>query len=283
MILLQSLITEERVRKISLDDAMEKKMFGPIYHGTNSENRAKIDADGFKIFHGDARSGGVSNGYEISNYYGGIPAPVHHLGFGVYFTTVKAIAKRFNGGSIAGMKVYYVDAPKLETINFAAPSTMMKWWLKNGYDYNYSNLENVFGNEKTNLTAIKTERVRATMHLTDTLKSHFDAVWFKGKTLYSTLDGDQVCVYDTSKIYEIDMSLAKPMGIGSRVVTTVGIELYSSRSIPLGTKGIIVNKQVPTPMQKWAEGSDFIYTVKFEKGGTQFNILQSWIKPYQKL
>lgn len=282
MIFLKTLITEEKVIKISLDDAISKKMFGPIYHGTTPENRSRIENDGFKIFQGDAQSGNVSNGYQISNYYAGIPAPVHHLGFGVYFTTVKNIAKKFNGGSVSGLKIYYADVPRLETINFAAPSTMMKWWLKNGYNYNTKNPENVFGNEKTNLSAIKAERLRATVNLTNELKSKFDAVWFKGKTLYSTLDGDQICIYNTSNIYEIDMSLAKPMGIGSRVILKVGINEFG-KNIPIGTRGIILKKQIPSEFQTWAKDSDFIYTIKFEKGGTQYNILRSWIEPYSKL
>jgi hypothetical protein len=57
----------------------------------------------------------------------------------------------------------------------------------------------------------------ATMQMTNTLKSQYDAVWYKGKGLYKLLDGDQVCVYDPGRIYEIDKKMAQSGQIGARV------------------------------------------------------------------
>jgi hypothetical protein len=128
-------LLNEQIGKISLQYAIDNKFFGPIYHGTSEGNRDLINKDGFKIFYGDARSGNTANGYELSNYSGGIPAPVHHLGFGIYFTTNKSIAKKYNGGSGSKLSTYFSNVPKLETINFGSPNTMMKWWLQNGYNY----------------------------------------------------------------------------------------------------------------------------------------------------
>jgi len=128
-------LLNEQIGKISLQYAIDNKFFGPIYHVTSEGNRDLINKDGFKIFYGDARSGNTANGYELSNYSGGIPAPVHHLGFGIYFTTNKSIAKKYNGGSGSKLSTYFSNVPKLETINFGSPNTMMKWWLQNGYNY----------------------------------------------------------------------------------------------------------------------------------------------------
>ena len=275
MIKLKSLLFEEKVRKISLQNAIDNKYFGPIYHGTSVENQKLINQDGFKIFYGDSRTGSTSHGYGLSNYYAGVPAPVHHLGYGVYFTTVKNIAKRFNYGTLRGLKIYYANIPRLETINFAVPNTMMQWWFKNGYDYDTKSPEKIFGSVNTNFAAIRAERYRATIAMTNYLKSKYDAVWFKGKARGKLLDGDQVCIFNPDNIFEIDISLSKEMDIGSRVISTVVI-----KNIPIGTTGIILKKQ-PVD-EKWAAGSDFIYTVRFDKGGTRSNIIRNYIEPYIK-
>lgn len=255
-------------------------MFGPVYHGTmNDQTRQLIDREGFKVIIGQAQSGGVSNGYLLDSYWAGIPAPIHHLGFGVYFTTVKSIAKKYAGGSVRGMATYYLDTPDIETINFAVPKTMMNWWLKNGYDYNIKDQSLLFGNQKTSLPAIFAERFRATVAMTDYLKSKYSAVWFKGRTIRSTLDGDQVCVYDPSNIYKIDPSLFKKGDVGSKVVLKVNYDPYGNGKlkIPIGTKGIIIGKENPYEHWKWAEGSEWVYKIKFDKGGTQVGILDKWI------
>jgi hypothetical protein len=123
-----------------------------------------------------------------------VPPPVHHLGYGIYFTTNKSIAKDYNFGTAKGLKQYYLDVPRLETINFGSTNTMMKWWFANGYDMDASMDEG--------------KRIQATVNLTNELKSKFDAVYYKGKGLYRLLDGDQICVFDPSRIYELNTELA---------------------------------------------------------------------------
>ena len=288
MIKLKSLlVTEAQVRKISLQQAINNKYFGPIYHGTSAESREKIDRERFKVFYSDApATGDVQNGYDLSDYCGGIPAPLHHLGFGVYFTTVKSIAKKFNLNSTRGLKTYFAEIPssRVETINFAAPHTMMRWWVENGYNYDTKTKSKLFGTAETDLRAIKNERARATLNLTRTLKSKYDAVWFKGKGLHQLLDGDQVCIFNPDKILEIDSNLASPMDIGSRVKTVENLYDYDHKTvkIPVGSVGMVINKQRTSELWKWAEGSEFVYAIKFSKGGTQHNILDKQIKPYEK-
>jgi hypothetical protein len=287
MIKLKSLLllTEAQVRKISLQNAIDNNYFGPIYHGTSSTNREKIDKEGFKLFYSDSpATGDVSNGYGLNDYNGGIPAPLHHFGFGIYFTTVKSIAKKYNFDTTRGLKTYFVEIPKskIETINFAAPHKMMKWWIQNGYNYDTASPEKLFGNPETDLRAIKNERVRATVNLTNTLKSKYEAVWFKGKGLYkSLLDGDQVCVFDPDKILEIDNRLFGPLDIGSKVRSKNDIYGYDQKTVkvPAGTAGLIINKQKASELWKWAAGSEFVYTIKFSSGGTQHNILDRDIEP----
>ena len=131
MIKLKSLITEAKVPKISLQQAVDNDLFGPVFHGTKAEYRDAIDREGFKVVQGLFGSSGMSQGYENSPYgLSGVPPPIHHLGFGAYFTTSRTIAKKYSGGTVKGMKTYYLNIPKLETINWGSPNTMMKWWVK---------------------------------------------------------------------------------------------------------------------------------------------------------
>jgi hypothetical protein len=235
-------IVTSSVKKISLQEAHDKKMFGPVWHGTSPEARKEIEKGGFKVFIGKPRSGDVSNGYHTSSYAEGKPAPIHHLGFGIYLTTAKAIAKEFNEGSVSGLKEYYLDIPRLETINFGSPNTMMKWWVQNGYD-----IPAIYPITDHGLTADKIDdmRLKATKSLTDALKSKHDAVWFKGKGLKKLLDGDQICVFDTSRIYEIDQSQAKEGEVGSSVKRKED-----------GMTGIIVNvEDAKKYRDKWNEHS----------------------------
>ena len=53
MIKLRSLLSEEKVKGISLQFAIDNKFFGPVYHGTSSNRRELIDNDGFKVFKGN--------------------------------------------------------------------------------------------------------------------------------------------------------------------------------------------------------------------------------------
>ena len=243
-----------QVQRLSLQDALDRKMFGPVYHGTSSDSRQQIDQEGFKIFEGEARSGQISHGYENTGYgYGSCPPPVHHLGYGIYFTTSKKIATDFNYGTARGIKTYYLEVPRLGTINFGSTNTMMKWWVQNGY----------------NCELAKTDRVAATQALTQNLKSQYDAVWFKGKGLYRLLDGDQICVFDTARIYEIDKNLSQPGQSGAKVQRKSD-----------GMKGVILDKKSAEGILQQYPGASswlnpetkWIMTVKWNKGGTKYNV-----------
>ena len=245
-------------KKISPQEGLDKKFFGPVYHGTDEANRAKIVNEGFKVQIGDARQEGISHGYEISSYAAGKPAPVHHLGFGIYFTSVKAIGKQFNNNSAKGLKSYYIDAPRLESINLGSPNTMMKWWIANGY--NMDAVTNFMDPQ------VAKDRLKATINLTNKLKEKYDAVWFKGKGLYKLLDGDQIVVFDPSRIYEIDPTLASGMETGGKIKRKadgmIGV-IRSSREI---------SQEHKTFHPK--EATKFL-TVKWKKGGMDYNVYDS--------
>lgn len=187
-----------QVRPVSWQEKEERKLFGPVYHGTAEENRKKIGEEGFKVFIGSSGTGDVRNGYNLKDYFDNIPPPVHHLGYGIYFTTSKSIAKRFNLGSGKDLQPYYIDAPRMEVINFGAARTMMRWWQANGYD-----MQPITSNSQDRTA----EWIQSTINLTNTLKSKYDAVWFKGKGMGTLLDGDQVVVFDPDRIHTLDASL----------------------------------------------------------------------------
>ena len=246
----ECILTE--VKKISVEESKNKKLFGPVYHGTTEVGRKEIEEKGFRIPIGVLGAEGMSHGYELDDYWGGIPAPTHHLGFGAYFTTVKNIAKQFNLGTARGLKSYYLDVPRLEIINFGAPRTMMKWWQQNGYDMEpvkdwsigqvgmYQGIK-VMGKrlpgEKTQ--EIEKRRLEATIRMTNLLKSKYDAVWYKGKGMRRLLDGDQVCVYDTDRIYEIDVQSYKGDDAGN------GVFIKAEDRVVLGkTKATAVIKRM---------------------------------------
>ena len=290
--ILNEVLLAERIVALSPQAVMDKKLFGPVYHGTTPDRWEKIAIDGFKIFQGHERSGDIANGYEISDYYGGIPAPIHHLGFGVYFTTNKTLAKQYNGGTTKHLSVFYIDAPKMEIINWGSPRTMMKWWMDNGYDYKitpettFGGIRTDWGGTKNTLPAIREERLRATINMTKVLKEKYDAVWYKGKSMFKLLDGDQVCVYDPTIIYRMDPKLAQRGEVGSKVRAKVNIDRYNRGEItvPMGTKGIIIARQDAEefrkayPLTSWTEDAKYLYTVKFEKGGVQQQLLDKWIE-----
>jgi hypothetical protein len=287
MILLKPLITEEKVPAISLQQAADADLFGPVYHGAREENLSKIDDEGFKVFVGMQRQAGVSHGYDFDDYYGGIPAPIHHLGFGIYFTTSKSIAIKFAFGNKKIIKrVYYLKVPRLETINFGASRTMMKWWMQNGYDFKpqYDTQDDKYKSHffgRSEILNANHERLRATINMTNELKSKYDAVWYKGKGIRSLLDGDQVCVYEPEgKIFQIDLKLSRGFEIGSRVVVKHDIVYYNYegkpyREIPAGLKGIIVKRHDAAASRAandlyWAKRAEkWDLQVKFEKGGVQ--------------
>ena len=243
--------------QISLQTAQDRGYFGPVYHGTTNDRRDIIDQEGFKVFD-DTDLSGIQNGYIIksrsySDKHPGVPPPLHHLGFGVYFTTNKAIAKQFNYGG-TGLKAYYLDVPKHETINFASPANMMNWWIKNGYDPELA---------KTG------DRVAATKKLTESLKSKWDAVWFKGSGLHKLLDGDQICVYDPKRIYEVSSTLAQQGEAGAKVQRKSD-----------GMKGVIVKREnIEHILERFPGASSWIKPgakwrlyVKWQKGGLDNNV-----------
>jgi len=244
-------------KKASPQQISDNNMFGPLYHGTTEENRGKIEEEGFKIFIGPESSGNISHGYGGSNYHNSIPAPVHHLGYGIYFSTVKNIAKQFAGGTVRGMKEYYLDSNSVEIINFGSPRTMMEWWVNNGYDADLA----------------QTDRVSATMKMTEALKSRYDAVWFKGKGINRLLDGDQVCVFDLSKIYEVNKVDIVAGEIGSKV-----------KRLSDGMMGVLVGKltagdvrAINNPnhylMKYVNDGVNNFYSIKWKKGAYSANYL----------
>ena len=279
--LLRENLLNEKLNYISLQDAVSKKFFGPVYHGSTQENLNNIKDNDFVIPIGNSREKDVRNGYDNKSYgnTGALP-PIHHLGYGVYFTTVKAIAKQYNGGTTKGLKEYYLDIPRIEEINFASPKNMMKWWISNGYDPELA----------------KTDRVEATKILTDNLKQKFDAVYFKGKSMSGRLlDGNQIVVFDTNNIYQVDKTISKGKEIGSTVVAKKDILSRSGDLLVVkGTKGIIKSKNPAEPMRThwknighetphWTNDSENVYTVQFKKGGTQYNILDDMIEPFNNL
>jgi len=202
---------EAAVEVISPQEAVDQKMFGPMYHGTQTDLSAII-ATGFdtdRSIPSDTNS--TSNGYSFEPYgQTGIAAPVHHLGFGAYFTTVKAIAKAYVGNTTKGRRAFYLASTNVEEINFGAPNTMMKWWRANGY--NMTSDDTRARNYKAWL--------EATNNLTKTLSARADAVWFLGKGIRKLLDGDQVCIYDTSLIRVVDPKRATGLQVGAKVTHT---------------------------------------------------------------
>lgn len=291
---IHEILTEriESVKIISKQEAVDRKMFGPVYHGTN-KNIDDILQSGFNVKHSIPRTVNSrgqpvesSNGMSFAPYTSGgnIPAPIHWLGFGVYFSLVKSIATQYNGGSVKGLKEFYLDVHNVETINFGSPNTMMKWWKANGYDPSPDLLKN---------NDIK-GWVKATGNLTRNLRQQFDAVYFKGSGIRKLLDGSQICVYDPSKIYVIDPKLSKGMEVGAKVVhnqkelhtrwielgTKIepiekypGFKSYNNQNgtpllviPPPNVKGIITNINNANP--QFNDGRTKKYTVKWSKGGT---------------
>lgn len=253
-------------KKVTLTDVRARKMFGPLYHGTTTENHEKIAKDGFKVFVGDARTGETRHGYSGNKpYWSDIPAPVHHFGYGIYFTTNKSIATDYNQGTTKKLKTYFIDAPRFESINFANPKKMMDWWIANGYDAELA----------------KANRVEATKKLTENLKSKYDAIWFKGKGLYRLLDGDQICVFDPSRIYTLDNSLASKGEPGSKVYKKIDGIVYRDYQHTGTILGNIRdaepyrfywNEKNPNVPHPWLNTkTKKIYEIKWNKGGIDRN------------
>jgi hypothetical protein len=313
---IQEILTEassQGVPVISKQEAADRKLFGPVYHGSSSidtilktgfdPNRSRptgVSRQGFRL---QAVGNGIANGYPFDQYAPGmgIPAPIHHLGFAVYFTTSKTIAKMYNGDSLKGIREFYLDVPNRTDINFAAPNTMMRWWRQHGYNPDPDILKN----------HDVASWIQATDELTKTLSSQYDAVWFKGKSIRGrALDGDQIAVYDASRIYVIDPKLSSGLDIGAKVrhnqkilhyadYPTVELDdviadarftgwramyrrdaagsdsPFAGRSIPLlyipppTMVGVIVKKSELAPHTRDHHGGrSCLVSVKWQKGGT---------------
>lgn len=290
--------TSMALNYISPQESKDQDMFGPIYHGTTEEARNKISEEGYSIQIDDRR-----NGYETSDYYGGIPAPIHHLGYGVYFTTSKNIAKMYNENSTKGLNEIYLNSQNILTINFGASSTMMKWWQQNGYDMkplSYYKDHDI----KNWRYEVEKNRIQSTHNLTNNLSSQYDAVWYKGKGMFRLLDGDQICVYKPELLYAIDYSLSQEGEIGSKVefnpnfdwnsiidesVPEENIQPYIEYSKKNNFKGfgpagggniwgVILNKRNIPP--GFHNGREYCYEVKWNKGGRSLNLYEDMIIPY---
>lgn len=273
-------IISESIQTVSLQVAKDDNLIYPVYHGTSGESYKNIIQGGFKIPTGE-KDLIKKNSYLLKDYWNGIPAPTDHLGFGVYFTTVKSIAKKFNDNAVWDSKrflpEYALKINNLETINFGSNKNMMKWWIENGYDVELARRA-----LKENDYKLRDE---ATAKMTETLKSKFDAVFFKGKGLNTLLDGNQICVYDTANIFLIDKKNIKKGEIGSNVILKDGRKgkLIDLRDMGSGYLEFISNpenykNQKPEfqlNVEKHLKSNKKFYTVKLTKGGTLHNLLNT--------
>lgn len=213
------IITEAPVRTISKQEAVDGHMFGPVYHGTSEENRHTIDQQGFKVFGQDeevtSRHGFLG---KFHTGYPGIP-PVHLLGYGIYFTPSKTVAKMYNQDSARGLVEYYLDVPRLETIGFQSTNTMWRWWLQNGYNFNpalLSRRDDPDNRYEGNYLLMQ-EQIRATKNLTQTLAAKYDAVYLKRNAFRRGIDSEQIVVFDPNRIYRIDKNKSSGWDIGATV------------------------------------------------------------------
>jgi hypothetical protein len=268
------------IQRISPQEAHDRRMFGPVYHGTAQIEQ--IRREGFRFERGgQPRSGFTVHGMTASHMVGGeyalgFPPPIHWLGYGVYFTTSPKSASQYGTGIKRDIGPYWLDVPRLETINFGAPRTMMNWWLHNGFDGHLALID----------------RIAATERMTDYLAGLYDAVWFKGKGLRTLLDGDQVCVYDPARIYCEDRALAGEMEIGSKVIANepvwgrVSYEdrergvPYNNVTVPPGTRGVIIDiRDIAPEHREYHQGSERFLVIKWSPRGKDLNVYPSQVLP----
>jgi len=226
---------------------------GPLYHGSSPEAASQILEQGFAWEEEEARVGGTSHGYENVGYGGGeCPPPVHHLGYGIYLTQTRNIAKDYGYGSMRNVLEFWIlKGSDVEEINFGSTNTMMKWWNANGYDCELA----------------RQDRVAATQQLTTTLSGHCDAVLYKGKGLYRLLDGNQICIYNPAILRRIDKKLAQSGEIGSTVIR-----------IEDGMKGQLISRRSLEGFSEFHNGEPEFFTVKWRKGGTDLNVYPSQVR-----
>lgn len=262
-----------KVDKVSPQQARE--MFGPVYHGSTEEGRESIADHGFKTFIGDAQKGDVKNGYKLQNFAKGRPAPIHHIGYGVYFSPSKGAAKIFNNDSVRGLTPYYIDKSRMMTFNFQSTDKMMDWWINHGYD-----MPVVYPSTYTPEEIVQM-RIKATVNMTNQLKSEYSAIHFTSKGYGKRMDVAQVCVYDQNAIFQLDKSLAKPWETGSQVEFIKNTN-RSDRDPPIGTIGEIGGiRQIPQDIaDEYWNGETTVCDVNFGYGTRTFP--KSSLKPIRK-
>jgi len=275
-----NILMNEGIQTVSLQGVKDNDFIYPVYHGTSEESYQNIIQNGFRIPKG-SKDSLKKHGFDLREYYDGIPAPTDFLGFGIYFTTVKSEGKKYNdAGYWQGKKVlpeYALKADSLETINFGSPKTMMKWWISNGYDVELAK------------RALKeydpSLRDEATEKMTEVLKSKYDAVLYRGAAFRreNNLDGNQICVFDTNNIFLVDKKGAQRGEIGSKVVLSDGRKGTILDIVPIN-QGYIdyisnpKNMDNLTPkaqedVEKILKGDRKYYEVKLTKGGKINNLL----------
>ena len=118
------------------------------------------------------------------------------------------------------------------------------------------------------------------------------------------LDGDQVCVYDSARIYCLDKSLAGEWEIGSKVIANEPlwgpntghweeggyVGNYRTVTVSPGTRGVITNIRPFTSdiheMREsrfhdefWHEGDDRFLEIKWSPRGRDLNVYPSQVLP----
>ena len=261
-------ILAEAISRISPAEAQERKMFGPVYHGTTEANMQSIMDKGFEVRVGNWDGDRIRNGIKDRQLTPTTQAPIHFLGYGIYLTTSQAIAKEFANGRGA-RKQFYIDAPRMTSINFASENKMRQWWRDHGFDEELS----------------KKDRVAATEKMTNVLKAKYDAVWFKGKSVRGRLlDGDQVVVFDPSRIYLVDDSMAKPMEIGSKVevlkVRDDETRQYVDVDPPIVGK-IVEKRAIDERFSKsHPDGAKWFLKIKPTKGPMMWMVYDIHVRPF---
>jgi ADP-Ribosyltransferase in polyvalent proteins len=228
------ILYEAPVQRISKQEAINRGMFGPVYHGTTEYNRTIIQQQGFKTAFVDDVS--ERNGYYNYDYY----RPIHSLGLGIYFTPSKTVAKQYNQDSLRGIIEYYLDVPRLAEIGFTSLNTIRGWWYQNGFDLQHIKTPSGSAFERIKYQLLAGEQLRATQNMTKVLSSKYDAVYLRRNSYRRGVDSEQIVVFDPKKIYQIDKNMSSGWDVGSKVIHNQNI-IYSPELIK--NRDIRVEKQ----------------------------------------